>query len=295
MSLENTAIDAKTKLKQAIKAGKSECATLATVINQIIDQGLCEYLTIPGDTISDKLHNLIALPYGQGGLNTEIYEVDALLSISPSTQRKFRTIVHEAKQGARTDLRPPVKEDRVEAKISADKFSKPSGKKAKKPSSSQLATDRAATRAAKAVPKIDQLLESGLVAKDIAAKIGQVVKNPEHPSPEEEKILENRQKIQEELTKILPDPLPEEPKERDKIKKQVKEIIENTTGKKSNPRVVLSSKPDEAAKAIATAVKDIDYLQQLIVAIEFEIEDIQNSFQSQSSSQKNDNRVLAAA
>ena len=94
MSLENIAIDAKTKLKQAIKAGKTECVTLATVINQIIDQGLCEYLTIPGDSISDKLHNLITLPCGQGGLNTEIHEVDALLSISPSTQRKFRTIVH---------------------------------------------------------------------------------------------------------------------------------------------------------------------------------------------------------
>ena len=295
MSLENTAIDAKTKLKQAIKAGKTECATLATVINQIIDQGLCEYLTIPGDTISDKLHNLITLPYGQGGLNTEIHEVDALLSISPSTQRKFRTIVHEAKQGTRTDLRPQVKEDRVDAKISADRPSKPSGKKAKKPSSSQLATDRAATRAAEAVPKIDRLLESGLVAKNVAAKIGQVVKNPENPSPEEKKVLDNRQKITEELTKILPDPLPEDPQERDKIRKQVKEVIENTTGKKSSLRVVLSSKPEEVAKAIATAVKDLDYLQQLIVAIEFEIEDRQSSSQSQSPSQKSDNQILTAA
>lgn len=293
MSLENTAIDAKIKLKQAIKAGKSECATLATVINQIIDQGLCEYLTIPGDTISDKLHNLITLPYGQGGLNTEIHEVDALLSISPSTQRKFRTIVHEAKQGTRTDLKPQVKEDKVDAEISADKPSNPSGKKAKKPSSSQLATDRAATRAAEALPEIDRLLESGLVAKDVAAKIGQVVKNPENPSPDEKKVLDNRLKIKEELTKILPDPLPEDPQERDKIRKQVKEVIENTTGKKSTPRVVLSSKPEEVAKAIATAVKDINYLQQLIVAIEFEIEDMQSS--SQSSSQKSDNRVLAAA
>lgn len=295
MSLENTAIDAKTKLKQAIKAGKSECATLATVINQIIDQGLCEYLTIPGDTISDKLHNLITLPYDKGGLNTEIHEVDALLSISPSTQRKFRTIVHEAKQGARTDLRPQVKEDKVDAKMSAERPSMLSGKKAKKPSPSQLATDRAATRAAEAVPEIDQLIESGLVAKDIAAKIGQVVKDPENPSPEEKKILDNRQKVKEELTKILPDPLPEDPKERDKIRKQVKEVIENTTGKKSSPRVVLSSKPEEAAKAIATAVKDINYLQQLIVAIKFEIEGIQSLSQSQCSSQKSDNRVLAAA
>jgi hypothetical protein len=239
--------------------------------------------------------NLAGIFFTRNYLNTEIHEVDALLSISPSTQRKFRTIVHEAKQGARTDLKPQVKEDKVDAEISANKPSNPSGKKSKKPSSSQLATDRSATRAAEALPEIDRLLESGLVAKDVAAKIGQVVKDPENPSPEEKKILDNRQKVKEELTKILPDPLPEDPKERDKIRKQVKEIIENTTGKKSNPRVVLSSKPEEAAKAIVTAVKDIDYLQQLIVAIEFEIEDMKSSSRSQSSSKKSDNRVLAAA
>ncbi|MGB5633499.1 MAG: hypothetical protein WBM44_25995 [Waterburya sp.] len=139
------------------------------------------------------------------------------------------------------------------------------------------------------------MLESGLVAKNVAAKIGQVVKNPENPSPEEKKVLDNRQKITEELTKILPDPLPEDPQERDKIRKQVKEVIENTTGKKSSPRIVLSSKPEEVAKAIATAVKNLDYLQQLIVAIEFEIEDRQSLSQSQSPSQKSDNQILTAA
>lgn len=134
-----------------------------------------------------------------------------------------------------------------------------------------------------------------MVAKNVAAKIGQVVKNPENPSPEEKKVLDNRQKITEELTKILPDPLPEDPQERDKIRKQVKEVIENTTGKKSSPRIVLSSKPEEVAKAIATAVKNLDYLQQLIVAIEFEIEDRQSLSQSQSPSQKSDNQILTAA
>ncbi len=96
-------------------------------------------------------------------------------------------------------------------------------------------------------------------------------------------------------TEILPDPLPEDPKERDKIRKQVKELIENVTGKKSNPRVVLSSRPEAAAKAIASAVKDINYLQQLIVEIEFEIEDMQSSSPSHFLSKKSDNRILAAA
>lgn len=66
-------------------------------------------------------------------------------------------------------------------------------------------------------------------------------------------------------------------------------------GKSKNGGSSPTSKPEEAAKAIVTAVKDIDYLQQLIVAIKFEIEDMQSSSQSESSSQKSDNRVLAAA
>ena len=281
MSLENTAIDAKTNLKKAIKFGKTECTTVAAIINQIIDRALWEYLTIPGDTASDKLHNLIALPYGQGGLNTEIHDVDALLSLSPSTQRKFRVIVHKAKQGQRNDLRPQVKEEKLEVDLNSGKKAPTKSKstKSKKPkstSSSQLARDRAADRAAKALPEIDMLLEEGLVAKDVAAKLGKVIKNPENLTDRDKQIVEERDKAKNKLAEITAKPFPEDPQARGKLKKEVKSIINEAIGIKSPIKLSLNLDPQIAAKTIVKAVNDLDYLQQLKVAIDLEIEDMQN-------------------
>ena len=227
MSLENAAIDAKDSLKKALKEGKTQCSVISTIINKIIDEALWEYLTIPGDTPADKLHNLITLPYGQGGLNTEIHEMDALLSLSSPTQRKFRTIVHQAKPGERNDLRPKMNEDKVDAEFSPDKESSDTSaeskksSKFKKPSSSQLARDRAAQRAAEALPEINELLENGLVAKDVAAKLGKVVKDPENPTTDKDKkIVEQRKKAQETLAKIVAQPVPEDPQAKEKLRER---------------------------------------------------------------------------
>lgn len=296
MSKQNTAIDAKTKLKKALESSKTECHSLVTIINQIIDGALWEYLDIPGESAGDKLHNLIALPYGRGGLNTEIHEIDALLSISSSTQRKFRTIVHFSSQGARNDLRPQPKE-KVDAEFSHAKKSsgKSPTKKSKKPSSSQLTVDRAATRAAEAIPEIEQLLEEGLISKNSAAKIGQKVQDPQNPTLEEAKVLDDRQKVKQKLRDILPESLPQDPKERKALSRQVKKIVESTTGKKSSPKITLSNNPKQAAKAISQAVNNADYLQQLIVAVEFEIEDLQASERDQGKSSDLSSPVSSAA
>lgn len=296
MSEQNRAIDAKTKLKKALESSKIECHSLVTIIDRIIDEALWEYLDIPGESAGDKLYNLIALPYSRGGLNTEIHEIDALLSISSSTQRKFRTIVHQASQGARNDLRPQLKE-KVDAELSPAKKSsdKSPAKKLKKPSSSQLTVDRAATRAANAIPEIEQLLEEGLISKNSAAKIGQKVKDPQNPTSQEAKIIDDRQKVKQKLRDILPESLPQDPKERKALSRQVKEIVESTTGKKSSPKVILSSNPEQAAKAISQAVNNPDYLQQLIVAIEFEIEDLQASQRDRAKSSDLSNPASLAA
>ena len=243
MSKENAAITAKTELKRVIKAGKTECATLATIINQIIDQALWEYLDLPGDSAADKLHNLICLPFNQGGLNSQIHEIDALLTISASTQRKFRTIVYAAKQGYRSDLKAK-EEDKVDVEFSGVQNSKPRAKsKAKKPSSSQLTSDRAASRAAEAVPEINDLLEQGLVAKNVAAKMGQKLENPDEPTPKDREIISNRKQISKQLKKIIPDPLPEDTQELNRIRKQVKQVIEQTTGLKSSVRICFNRDP----------------------------------------------------
>ncbi|MGL6337721.1 MAG: hypothetical protein ACRC80_01115 [Waterburya sp.] len=287
MSKENAAITAKTELKRVIKAGKTECATLATIINQIIDQALWEYLDLPGDSAADKLHNLICLPFDQGGLNSQIHEIDALLTISASTQRKFRTIVYAAKQGYRSDLKTK-EEDKVDVEFSGVQNSKPKAKsKTKKPSSSQLTSDRAASRAAEAVPEINDLLEQGLVAKNVAAKMGQKLENPDEPTPKDQEIISNRKQISKQLKKIVPDPLPEDPQELNRIRKQVKQVIEQTTGLKSSIRISFNRDPQVTAKGIVKAIEDIDYLQQLIVSLELEIEELQSQDQSTSKPQSN--------
>jgi hypothetical protein len=287
MSKENAAITAKTELKRVIKAGKTECATLATIINQIIDQALWEYLDLPGDSAADKLHNLICLPFDQGGLNSQINEIDALLTISASTQRKFRTIVYAAKQGYRSDLKAK-EEDKVDVEFSGTQNFQPKAKsKAKKPSSSQLTSDRAASRAAEAVPEINDLLEQGLVAKNVAAKVGQKLENPDEPTPKDREIISNRKQIGKQLKKIVPDPLPEDPQELNRIRKQVKQVIEQTTGLKSSVRISFNLDPQVTAKGIVKAIEDIDYLQQLIVSLELEIEELQSQAKSKSKPQSN--------
>jgi hypothetical protein len=287
MSKENAAVTAKTELKRVIKAGKTECATLATIINQIIDQALWEYLDLPGDSTADKLHNLICLPFDQGGLNSQIHEIDALLTISASTQRKFRTIVYAAKQGYRSDLKAK-EENKVDVEFSGTQNSQPKAKsKAKKPSSSQLTSDRAASRAAEAVPEINGLLEQGLVAKNVAAKVGQKLENPDEPTPKDREIISNRKQISKQLKKIIPDPLPENPQELNRIRKQVKQVIEQTTGLKSSVRISFNPDPQVTAKGIVKAIEDIDYLQQLIVSLELEIEELQSQAKSKSKPQSN--------
>lgn len=280
-SLENAAQDAKLNLKKYIKEGKTSCCSLATTINQIIDRALWEYMpNLPGDSAADKLHNLIALPYDLGGLNTPIHEVDALLAVSSATQRKFRTIVHQAKPGERTDLKAKQDkgEDKVDAEFSPAK-SKGKGKgkaspKSGKPSSSQLARDRAADRAAKAIPKLNELMEEGLLAKNVAAKIGQQVKNPDNPTPQDKKTIENQKAVKAKLEQIVPEKLPEDPKQRKHLASKIKQAIEQASGLESKTKISLSKDPQATAKLIAAAIKDLDYLQQLIVALELEAEEL---------------------
>ena len=200
---KNDAITAKDNLKKALKEGKTACGAIASNIEQIINEGLLEYLELPGDSLSDKLHALITLPLNKGGLNCQIHEVDALLGISPSVQLKFRNLVHQAKQGARSDLEP----QKVDANISTQKKNKVSDLH-----SSQKAVDRAASRAIESVPELGELFEEGLVSKKTASKIGQVVKNPDNPTEEDQKVLEIRKQVQQKLKEKLPKPLPKDSK-----------------------------------------------------------------------------------
>lgn len=273
---QNTAITAKDDLKKAIKAGKTECVKVATLIEKIINEALWEYLSVPGESASDKLHNLIVLPYDQGGLNTAINEVDALLQIRASTQLKFRNIVFQAKPGERTDLKP--KESKVDVNIPAAKKSKSKG-----PSKSQQKKDRAVGRAMEAIPEFKDLLDEELVTKGDLFKLGGEIKNLEQPTVKEAETIAAREQVAEKIKDIVPKPLPTDKQARKQIKAKVQKVVEEATGKVTPKRITLGD-PQVTAKAIVKVNSDIDYLQQLVVAIELEIEDLQQADKTTASS-----------
>jgi hypothetical protein len=262
----NTADDIRIKLKKAIKDGKTDLGAIASNLGKFMDEALWEYLDLPGESPADKLHSFVTLSFDHGGLNCKIDEMDVLLGLNAPVQRQFRGLVFAAKQGERNDLK---EEPKVDAKLSP--------KKPKGLSDSNKASERAANRAAKAVPALDKLLNNQLVSKRNAAKVGQTIKDPENPTEKELEIMAQREQLEQELARIVPEPLPEEPQERKKLQKQVQQAIEQTTGKVSTPKVSLGEDPQKTAEAIVKAKSDIDYLQQLVVAIELEIETLQPS------------------
>lgn len=262
MSL-NEADSCRIQLKAAVKEGKTACGAIAANIDKIISGALWEYLSLPGETAADKLHNLIVLPYGAGGINCEINHIDALLGMSPSVQTRFRTLVFKAKQGERNDLKPVPK---VEVDITPVKT--------KTLSDSQKAKERACGRALEAIPELEPLLDNDVVGKETIAKLGKKVKDPENPTENEVKAIEQRKEVAKKLKEIVPEPLPTEPKKVKELKQKVKQAVEETTGKKSAPKVSLGADVQKVAKAIVKANSDLEYLKDLVYSLECEIDEL---------------------
>lgn len=65
------------------------------------------------------------------------------------------------------------------------------------------------------------------------------------------------------------------------LQREVKRIIEDVSGLKTLVKVILHEDVSELAKAIAKAKPDVDYLQQLMVALEFEVEDLNENQQAE--------------
>ena len=268
---QDTAITIKNSLKKAIENSLTECSTIANLIGQFIDEELWEYLDLPGESAADKLLKFITMPYDRGGLNCDLNHFYALISVSPETERKFRSVVNKTEQGTRNDLK--LKNNELDASELQPK------RKPKGTSDSNKANDRAAERAAKAIPKLDRLLNEGLVSKRNAAKVGQVIKDPNNLTDREREIVEQREQLNTELERIVPETLPEEPQERKKLQKEVRQVIERTTGRVTPPKISLGDDPKKVAEAIAKANNDLEYLRDLTQELELVINSIQPSLQ----------------
>ena len=116
------------------------------------------------------------------GLGTTIETIDRVLQAEVEVQRKFRAIIYESRQGERTDLINSTS-DSDYAKLSDDL------------KSAQQKRIRAANRAAEAIPEVGELLDRGLIAIDVAAKLGRDIKDPNNLTAEEREYVDKRDLI----------------------------------------------------------------------------------------------------
>ncbi len=115
------------------------------------------------------------------GLETSVETVDRVLNANPEIQRQFRTLIYESRQGERTDL--------------MDQDSTSYGRRKKLDeglSSTQQSVTPAANRAAGAIPIIGELLDRGVIAIDLAAKLGRDIRDPDNLTADEREYVDKR-------------------------------------------------------------------------------------------------------
>lgn len=171
------------------------------------------------------------------GLETTIETIDRLLEADLEVRNKFRTVIYESRQGERTDL--------------DDNTSRLEGGKLDELSNRQQERVRAANRAAEAIPEIRELLDRGLIAIDIAAKLGREIKDPDNLTAEEREYVNKRDLIglrirQYIYTSTIPEDEDFEPAYSRKLNEFVKDLLEI----KDRSRSVRMDDPKKAAKKL---------------------------------------------
>jgi len=167
------------------------------------------------------------------GLGTTIETLDRLLEAELEVQRKFREIFVQSHQGERTDL--------ATSALRKPKLFNPSHEK----------RIRAANRAGEAIPVIGELLDRGLIAIDIAAKLGRDIKDPDNLTAEEREYVDRRDlvglRIKEYInTNAVPDDEDKEPAYRRKLNEFVKDLL----GIKNRSKSVRMDNPKKAAQKL---------------------------------------------
>ena len=116
-------------------------------------------------------------------MGTTIETIDRLLEAEPEVKRKFQAVIYQATEQHRDE----------------------SGKYVSSPGDSDYPLDgiksaqqkriRAANRAAEAIPEVNELLDKGLIAIDVAAKLGRDIKDPNNLTAEEREYVDKRDLI----------------------------------------------------------------------------------------------------
>jgi hypothetical protein len=183
------------------------------------------------------------------GLETSIETVDRVLQADTEVQRKFREIIYESRQGQRTDL------------IDVNGTSPPEGGKLKHTQQERI---RAANRAAAAIPEVADLLDSGLIAIDVAAQLGRDIKDPENLTAEEREYVDKRDLIGIRLRQyIYTNPIPEDEDREPAYSREINNFVKDLLGIKDRSKSVRMDNPQKAAEKLLQFYQG-DKLQELV-------------------------------
>ncbi|WP_013320676.1 hypothetical protein [Gloeothece verrucosa] len=165
------------------------------------------------------------------GLETTINVVDNILNSDYEVQRLFRTLVYESRQGERTDL--------------TEETSHLEDGKLK---TAQQERIRAANRAAEAIPIIGELLDRGLIAIDLAAKLGRDIKDPDHLTADEREYVEMRDLIGLRINQYInTNIIPEDEYKEPAYSRELNSFVKDLLGIKDRSKSVRMDNPKKAA------------------------------------------------
>lgn len=185
------------------------------------------------------------------GLGTTIETIDRLLETDKEIQWQFRTIIYESRQGERNDL-DELTSDSDYPKLDDDL------------KSAQQKRIRAANRAGEAIPEVRELLDRGLIAIDVAAKLGRDIKDSNNLTAEEREYIDKRDLIGVRIrqyinTNTIPEDEDQEPAYSRKLNRYVKDLL----GIKDRCKPIRMDNAKIAAKKLLEFYKG-EQLKQLI-------------------------------
>lgn len=170
------------------------------------------------------------------GLETSVETLDRVLQANSEVQRKLRAIIYESRQGERTDLNDETSGLEVPKLELGDR---------------QQKRIRAAERAAEAIPEISELLDTGLIAIDIAAKLGHELKDPDNLTAEEREYVDKRDLIGIRIRQyIYTNPIPEDEDKEPAYSRELNSFVKDLLGIKDRSKSIRMDHPKKAAEKL---------------------------------------------
>ena len=168
------------------------------------------------------------------GLGTTIETLDRLLEADLEVRNKFRLIIYQSRQGERTDL--------VTSGLQVPKLEL-GGRHQKR--------IRATERAAEAIPEIRELLDRGLIAIDIAAKLGRDIKDPDNFTAEEREYIDKRDLVGLRIKQYInTNTIPEDEDQEPAYSRKLNSFVQDLLGIKNRSKSVRMDDPQKAAKKL---------------------------------------------